>query len=360
MLHSEEDFRQMIRILDASLNRIGEGLRFLEEIARMVLNDSPLTLQLKTLRHDLLVSDFAFQQRLLEARDTASDTGADMKVSGEAGRKDMKELVIANARRVQESLRTLEELAKLPGAPQELNTDTFRHARFSVYTIENDLCSKLARQEKRSRVQGLYVIIDTQFCKGRPHLDLARQAVEGGASLIQLRDKTRGKKQILETAGELKRFCENAGVLFIVNDYADIALAVRADGLHLGQDDIPVQTARKLLPVGCLIGCSTTSRDQALAAQEAGADYVAVGAVYPTESKVSTTTPARVVGLLTVQEVKQSVGLPVVAIGGINRKNIADVREAGADAVAVIGAVLGAESPRQAARELADAFEGKE
>jgi thiamine-phosphate pyrophosphorylase len=357
MVHSEEEFQQTLRIIDASLNRIGEGLRFLEELARMLFNDSALTLKLKTLRHTVLVTDTSFQQKLLESRDADRDTGADMKVSGEAGEKELAALMAANSRRVQESLRTLEEIAKLPGLPPEMDTDKFRQVRFTVYTIEKELYSSLLRQGTRKRINGLYVIIDMQLLRGRSHTDVTVQAIRGGARIIQLRDKLQSKRQILQEARELKSICETHGVLFIVNDYADIALAVQADGLHLGQDDLPVEEARKILPQGMIIGCTTTSRQLAVAAQAAGADYAAVGAIFPTESKHSTTTPAKVVGLEMIREVKQAVSLPVVAIGGINKDNVAEVMAAGADSAAVIGAVLGSSSPEEASRMMIEAME---
>lgn len=357
MVNSEEEFRQTVRIVDASLNRIGEGLRFLEELARMIFNDADITRRVKSLRHRLVISDISFQQRLLDSRDADGDIGADMAVSGETGEKKLAELLVANSRRVQESLRTLEEIARMPGSPAELDTDRFRQARFDIYTIEKELFSCLLRQDLRHAITGLYVIIDTCLLYGRSHSEVAAQAIRGGAGIIQLRDKVRSKKQILETARELKKLCKETGTVFIVNDFADIAIAAEADGLHVGQDDLPVEEARKILPAGKIIGCSTPSRELAVAAQAAGADYVAVGAIYPTSSKMMTTTPAEVVGLETLKMVKQAVSLPVVAIGGINRENVSGVIAAGADSVAVIGAVLGGESPEAAARLLTACIE---
>ena len=349
MVNPEEEFRQTTRIIDASLNRIGEGLRFLEELARMVLDNPDLTARLKELRHAVVITGTGLRHQLIQSRSADSDVGADVTIPGE-GEKSLAELLAANSRRVQESLRTLEEVAKMPGATAEFDTDRFRKARFATYTIEKELYAGLLRHDRRKMITGLYVIIDTQLLKGRSHTDIAGQAIRGGARIIQLRDKSRSRKEILGTARELKEVCDAAGVLFIVNDYADIAAVTGADGLHLGQDDLPPGEARKVLPVGSIIGCSTTSRELASSAQKAGADYIAVGAVYPTESKHSTTTPATVVGTEMIRAVRQAVSLPVVAIGGINKGNVADVIAAGADAVAVIGAVLGADSPEEASR----------
>jgi thiamine-phosphate diphosphorylase len=137
-------------------------------------------------------------------------------------------------------------------------------------------------------------------------------------------------------------------VLFIVNDYLDLVLATDADGLHLGQDDLPISVARNLLPIDKILGCSTTTVDQAITAESEGADYIAVGSMYPTSSKET----AKVVGLDRLRQIRQAVTLPLVAIGGIARDNAAEVMAAGADAVAVISAVLHAEAPEEATRQI--------
>ncbi|MDP2729478.1 MAG: thiamine phosphate synthase [Dehalococcoidales bacterium] len=348
--------KQLLRIIDANLNRAAEGLRLLEEIARLLLNDVTLTQQLKTLRHELIVTDVPFQQQLLQSRNAEGDVGIDLEAPGEEKGKELAAVLVANSRRVQESLRTLEELAKIPGITPELDSEKFVRTRFNLYTIEQDLMSKLLRQDKLVRLSGLYVIIDAEALKGRPPLEAARQVIQGGAKTIQLRDKVRSKEKILAAAAELKRLCAEHEVLFIINDYLDIALASDADGLHLGQDDLPIEAARKLLPPGKIVGGSATSVEQAVKAQSAGADYVAVGSIYPTSSKTSTTTPAKVVGLETLRQVREAVTLPLVAIGGITKDNTPEVIAAGADSVAVISAVLSAESPEKASREIADCF----
>jgi thiamine-phosphate pyrophosphorylase len=140
------DSPRMMRIIDANFNRAGEGLRFLEEIARMVLDDASLTEELKTMRHDLIRGDCTFQARLLASRDSEGDVGVDLEVAGESKTKDLPILLVANARRVQESLRVLEETAKLPGLPPDLDSEKFKHARFALYTIEQKLMKRLLGQ----------------------------------------------------------------------------------------------------------------------------------------------------------------------------------------------------------------------
>ncbi|MFC1943635.1 thiamine phosphate synthase, partial [Chloroflexota bacterium] len=342
-----------LRIIDASLNRTGEGLRLLEDIARLLLNDAALTQQLKTMRHELIRSDRSFQQQLLQSRNAEGDVGVNIEVPGEEKERELPMVLVANARRVQESLRTLEELAKVPGTTPKLDSEKFKQARFNLYTIERKLLSKLLRQDKLEHISGLYVIIDTEALKGLSHIEAASQAIRGGARTIQLRDKVQSGEKLLSVAQQLRTLCTEHNVLFIINDYLDVALGADADGLHLGQGDLPVKVARKLLPLGKILGCSTTTVEQAMAAQSEGTDYIAVGSMYPTSSKEAVV----VVGLERLQQIRQAVTLPLVAIGGITKDNASEVIAAGADSVAVISAVLGAEFPEEAARQIADSLE---
>jgi len=350
---SPEVSKQTLRLIDANLNRLGEGLRLLEDLARLQLNDVSLTQQLKTMRHELLRSDWAFNQQLLQARNSAGDVGIDIGVPGEEKQRELPVMVVANARRAQQSIRVLEELAKLPDTTLELDPVKFQKARFDLYTIEQNLLSKLLRRDKTKHIAGLYVIIDTRALKGRSHLEVARQVISSGSKIIQLRDKLRSKRELLAIARQLRKLCAEHNVLFIINDHLDIALAAEADGLHLGQDDLPIKVARQLLPIDKILGCSVTTVDQATTAESEGADYIAVGSIYPTTS----TETATVVSLERLRQVRQATSLPLVAIGGINKDNAAEVMAAGANSVAVISAVLEAEAPKEATRQIIDNLE---
>jgi len=343
----------ILRIIDANLNRLSEGLRFLEDLARLHLNDATLTQQLKNMRHDLIRGDLIFNQQLIQARNATSDVGMDIEVPGEEKQRELPTMIIANARRVQQSIRVLEELAKLPDTPLELDSGKFQQTRFELYTIEQYLLSKLLRQDKTKHVAGLYVIIDTQALKGRTHLELAKQIISGGAKIIQLRDKLLSKKELLPIAHQLRILCAEQNVLFIMNDYLDIALAVDADGLHLGQNDLPIKVARRLLPIDKILGGSVTTVEQAITLESEGADYIGVGSMYPTKYKETAT----VIGLERLRQIRQITSLPLVAIGGINKDNAAEVMAAGANSVAVISAVLDAESPKEAAQQLIERLE---
>jgi len=300
------------------------------------------------MRHQLIKGDWPFNMQLIQARNSEGDVGTNIEIPEQEKQRELPIMVVANSRRVQESLRTLEELAKIPDITPKLNSEKFKQARFNLYSIERNLLSKLFRQDKIKRMTGLYAIIDTQALKGRSHIEVATQIIRGGAKTIQLRDKLLSKKELLPIAQQLKNLCAEHNVLFIVNDHLDIALAADANGLHLGQNDLPTKVARKLLPIDKILGCSTTTVEQATTAEADGADYIAVGSIYPTTSKER----AKVIGLEGLHQIRQAVTLPLVAIGGITKDNAAEVIAAGASSVAVISAILQAESPEEAAQQI--------
>jgi thiamine-phosphate pyrophosphorylase len=340
-------------MVDANLNRSSEGLRVLEDVARFLLNDAELSQRLRTLRHDLAQETKSLSTGLLSQRDSEHDVGhrylEDRELAVKAtSLQDLLDLVTANAKRVEESLRVVEELAKLPEISSMLNSAGFEQARFTLYNLERDLVSRISRRDKIERMAGLYVILDRQFLTCRDELDIAGQIIQGGTRVIQLRDKQSKKKELLRVAQKLKELCSQANVLFIINDYLDLAMAVDADGLHIGQGDLPLPVIRRELPIDKIIGCSVTTLSQATKAQNEGADYIALGSIFPTTTKKGAT----VVGVDILKELRRIVSTPLVAIGGINQNNVGEVVAAGADVVAVISAVLGEKDVKGAVQKL--------
>jgi thiamine-phosphate pyrophosphorylase len=195
----------------------------------------------------------------------------------------------------------------------------------------------------------LYVVTDEAVSGGRSHLECVREAIAGGADAVQLREKERSDSEIVAIAAEIRAVTARSGTLFIVNDRLDIALSAGADGVHLGQDDLPVAVARRLAPRPFLIGASVGSPGEAIQAERDGADYVAVSPVFPTGSKADAG-PAH--GLESVAAVSRAVRIPVIGIGGIGPANAAEVLRAGADGCAVISAVVGQPDIAGAARSL--------
>lgn len=195
----------------------------------------------------------------------------------------------------------------------------------------------------------LYVITDEAIAGGLPHVEIARRAIAGGADVIQLRDKVRGCPELNRIGRTLREITRKTGTLFIVNDRLDVALACGADGVHLGQDDIRAGVARQIAPPGFIIGVSVGTVDEAVIAEQEGADYLALSPVFSTASKNNAGTGR---GLGVLREIRRNVSVPVIAIGGINRDNVREVIAAGADGVAVISVVVGSPDITAAAREL--------
>jgi thiamine-phosphate pyrophosphorylase len=206
----------------------------------------------------------------------------------------------------------------------------------------------------------LLCVITDEELSGVPHRDVAAEALEGGAPMVQLRDKRGDVRHLYEEALAIRRLCRRHGGCFIVNDRVDLALAVEADGVHLGQEDLPVPLARRLLKPGMLLGVSTHSVEEARAAEESGADYIGFGPVFATRSKGGT---GPVVGIAGIRNVRAAVRVPVMAIGGIRAEDVGDVLRAGADGIAVISAVVGsgdiAAACRQFLARIRDHWEGK-
>jgi thiamine-phosphate pyrophosphorylase len=211
-------------------------------------------------------------------------------------------------------------------------------------------------------VKGLYGILDPSVVLdgcGNPEdaIDAAlAEGLSGGCRLIQYRDKAAHPALLLSRAGRLARACRSASALFLVNDRLDVAVLSGADGCHLGQDDLPVGAARRIAPPGFLLGVSTHSVPEARRAQEEGADYIGVGAIFPTASKGDALPPR---GPRLVAEVAASVTVPVVAIAGITRKNVREVIRAGAAAFAVISDLFAGPGIRRRAEEFIAIWESE-
>ncbi|YAF95832.1 MAG: thiamine phosphate synthase [Nodularia sp. CChRGM 3473] len=317
------------RILDANLDRAREGLRIIEEWCRFGLNNAQLVGECKYLRQELAHWHTA---ELRAARDTPGDPGTELSHPQEEQRSSIKSLLQANFCRVQEALRVLEEYGKLyhPNMGRAL-----KQMRYRVYTLESSLMGYQRHQLLwRSH---LYLVTSPS----ETLLTTVEAALKGGLTLVQYRDKMADDTLRLEQATKLKQLCHAYGALFIVNDRVDLALAVDADGVHLGQQDLPIAAARQILGPQRLIGRSTTNSEEMQKAIAEGADYIGVGPVYETPTKADK--PAA--GLEYVSYAAETSSIPWFAIGGIDANNINDVIDAGAKRVAVVRAIIQAEQP---------------
>ena len=342
----------VLRAIDANQDRCSEGLRVLEDVARFTLDDATLTATLRDIRHQLGVHLATLDSALLAARQAATDVGGPDAATS-PGHNSLSDLVRANAKRAEEALRVIEEYARLPELSATLSTSLFSSLRFAVYETEQVLISTLERRDRAALVKGVYVILDPAATHGRDELEVAEAALLGGAAVLQYRDKERERGLQLPILQELRTLCQEHHALLIVNDDPALALAAQADGVHLGQKDLPLRDARAMLPPSMLIGVSCALSEEAQQADAAGADYIAVGSIYATQSKDDT----RPAGLHTLRAVRSMTTRPIVAIGGINAENVAPVIQAGADAVAVISAIAGAADPQAATTQLRQQIE---
>ncbi|MFA5105267.1 MAG: thiamine phosphate synthase [Candidatus Margulisiibacteriota bacterium] len=345
---------KVLRIIDANTNRLMEGLRVIEEVARFVLDDKKLTEKIKSLRGRVKegIKLIGKGDDLLGKRDSVSDVGKNMYPVSESERPDISSIITSNIKRAEEAARVLEEFGKL--ANKEAGR-IFKLIRFELYDIEKQLIHRCGLQSASISDKlnfDLYVVTDPDVLGKRSPVEAVKQVIKGGCKMLQLRDKKAPIGQYYKWAEQIAPICKKAGVAFIVNDYLDVCMAVDADGIHLGQDDIPVAIARKLLGNGKLIGISTHSFDQAIKGVRSGADYISVGPIFPTASKPNT----KPLGLDILKKIstaihKSSHPIPFVAIGGINESNIKDVIKL-SPRVAVIRAAIGERDIAGAVRKL--------
>lgn len=319
----------VFRILDANLDRAREGLRIVEEWCRFGLNSAQLAGECKQLRQELANWH---TPELRAARNTVGDVGTELTHPQEEQRGGLQQLLQANLCRVQEAMRVLEEYGKLYHPDMG---GAFKQMRYRIYTLETNLLG-YQRHQKLLRSH-LYLVTSPS-----EHLvAIVEAALQGGLTLVQYRNKSADDLAQIEQAQKLRQLCHRYDALFIMNDRVDLALAVDADGVHLGQQDIPLAIARQLLGPHRIIGRSTTNPDEMQRAIQEGADYIGVGPVYETPTKVGKAAS----GLEYVRYAAQNASIPWFAIGGIDPANLNDVLSAGAERIAVVRSIMEAEQP---------------
>ena len=201
----------------------------------------------------------------------------------------------------------------------------------------------------------LYLVTDRGLARGRSTLDIVKAAVNGGVTCVQLREKDCSTLEFIEQALSIKEYLSARGIPLIINDRIDVAQAVKADGIHLGQTDMPLDMARAIVEDSMLIGISAESLEDAIEAEKGGADYLGVSPIYATPTKTDTAPP---LGLEGLRQIRAAVKIPLVGIGGLNRENAAEVIRNGADGVAVVSAIVAAGDPEAAAAELNQLISG--
>lgn len=334
----------VIRIIDAALNRASEGLRVVEDYVRFVLDDPFLTGRAKAIRHDLAAATGTISSLDRHgARDTQRDVGTQISTNAEASRRDPWDVCAASLKRSEQSLRSLEEYGKLLDSDFAARMESLR---YRLYTLEKAID---VGRSSRDRLDGVRLCVLVAGGDSLAKFELIiGELVEAGAGMIQLRDKHLEDRDLVIRARRLVERTRGRQTLCIVNDRADIAVAVGADGVHLGQEDLSVKDARAIVGTRMLIGISTHNIEQARAAVLEGAHYLGAGPTFVSRTKNFDD----FAGLEYLRDVASEIRLPTFAIGGITMENLPSVMAAGIERVAVGAAVVNAGDPGCAAREM--------
>jgi thiamine-phosphate pyrophosphorylase len=319
-------------------------LRVIEDYARFALNDDVLCGSLKQLRHDFAATTSSFVDHAILHRDTPGDVGTTTKTVAEVSRDDVEHVVTAAGKRLGEALRTIDEYLKTtdPAAASKVES-----IRYRFYDVERQIALTLRPAACGFANVKLYVLITEYSCK-RPWLEVAAGAIAGGADCLQLREKSLESGELLCRAKDFVALCRRHNVISIINDRPDIALMAGADGVHVGQSDLPAADVRKLIGRSKILGVSTHNLEQARQAVRDGADYIGVGPFFrsPTKPRDFVAGPAF------AKQVADQIKIPAVAIAGITESNVDEVLASGIKAVAVTAAVAGCDDPKSAAQRL--------
>lgn len=343
----------LYRVLDANVNRASEGLRVLEDLARFYYNDRLFSKRLKELRHDVRKNVSKLIPNLIKSRDSVNDVGLKTSLELDIDMKNsLTELAQANFKRIQEALRTIEESLKV--LKENELSKLYEGYRFEVYGLEKEYFKVMIdknglRSKLNEIITGLYCITSEEHSKGRGNIEVVEKMIKAGVKVIQYREK---KKSLLEKYNECLKIREMtlaSGVTFIVNDNIDMAMMVKADGVHIGQDDLPIERVRELVGEEMIIGISTHSPEQAEDAARRGADYIGVGPLYRTYTKDDVCEP---VGLEYLDYVIKNIRIPYVAIGGIKEHNMGEVLARGAGCIAMVTEIVGAEDIEEIIRRV--------
>lgn len=334
------------RIIDANLNRTMEAMRVIEEYVRFGLDDAHLTRLLKDARHEIgsVARNFPEAMRVT-ARETLADVGTAISTAAEQQRGTLADVAAASFQRLKESLRCLEETLKLVNAELASRCEA---VRYQVYTLEKAVVTRRISLTTLANVR-LYVLIDACETEDRM-VQLAAQVIEAGAGAIQLREKGVDDRTLLKRARQLRRMTRDANRLLIINDRPDIAVLSRADGVHLGQNDLTVKDARTIVGPETFIGVSTHNIEQAEQAVLDGANYIGCGPTFPSKTKHFEQFP----GLPFLRQISANLQIPAFAIGGISETNVAEVVASGFQRIAVSNAVTQAEHPATAVARMTE------
>lgn len=334
------------RIIDANLNRLREGLRVVEEWCRFILENSQLSSEVKTIRHELVqIAGKAGWDRvdLLHHRDTEGDVGTSNSTPTEYLKSNEKEVLLANFSRVQEAFRVLEEYGKLNNVGPSIEK-----LRYQAYTLEKNVMQYFICENLKEKI---YILLTKSFCKN-DYFGTIENLCLSGAKLFQIREKHLSDIDFFNLAQKATKIIKSFGGTTILNNRIDIALAVGADGVHLGNEDMPVSAARKIASRPFIIGSTVHNLKELGALPMESIDYIGVGPCFPTETK-----PELVAnGIQLVHKISAQSKVPAFAIGGIGLGNISELNQIGLRNVAICSAIIGNAEPVKAYQQIVAAM----
>ena len=334
--------QRVAQLIDANLDRAREGIRVVEEWCRFSIQEENLVRTLKDFRHQLAKHHHLSYKN---ARCTSTDTGIGLTHPYQKNRESPEDLIQANCSRVQEALRVLEEFAK--GSDPDLSKEA-ASIRYQFYEIELDILKKYLTNERKDKLNNCNLCLITNSCEDLT--EKVTESLKAGIKMIQYRDKYNNDNFKYFEAKKIAALCKDFGALFIVNDRIDLALSLDADGIHLGQNDLPIKIARELVGSEKIIGVSTHSIEEIKKAETEGPDYLGIGPIYPTKSKPN----KKPLGVKILKEASLHSKTPLFAIGSINEKNINDVISNGVKRCAVIGAIMNSHDAFSSSQKLLD------
>jgi len=348
---TSEDRTGALRILDAAANRAREGLRVVEDFVRLRLDDSHLSRSVKELRHGLRTLMVAMGDGgLIQSRDTPGDVGTSISTPQEMSRATLEDVLKAGLKRSQEAVRTLEEFSKAIAGDVEVDgtqvPGQFARIRYRLYTLEKAILTAVSMNSRLSDCS-LCLLLTVKLCR-QDWETVLRESIAGGVDVVQVREKNMASNELITHLRKVRKITRETGTVLIMNDRPDLAVLGDCDGVHIGQEDLPVRDVRKIVGPDRLIGVSTHSIEQARQAVLDGAGYLGAGPVFQSQTKSF----EKFAGLDFVQEISAEIALPTFAIGGITAGNLADVVQAGGARVAVSGAICGSQEPGAAAAAL--------
>jgi thiamine-phosphate pyrophosphorylase len=329
-----EDLR-IYQIIDANLDRAREGLRVLEDWARFGLGENDYVAKIKNYRQILGKNHLEVYK---ESRNNIEDQCKGLTHQEQINRRNPEQTLSSNAGRVQEALRVIEEFSRLNN--HELSKIA-SEIRYEIYTLEIDLLrlSKFKKSEQILKENDLYVITDQK----ENLLEVIEEILIAGVKIIQHRFKTGTDKDHLQQAIQIKNLCKRYNSLFIINDRVDIALASNADGIHLGQDDLDLKNARKLLGYSKIIGLSANNEIDIFNAINDGCDYIGIGPVFETATKKN----KKPIGIDKIKRLTKDLKIPWFAIGGIKTNNISYLKRNGFKKIALVSQLMNSEHPKE-------------